>query len=581
MKKVSIMLSFLILSVSFSLGQSNNNLLSGNNTDSTDYYYYKGKKVPLIANADKICVSIPKDSKKISERIIANVQILNTIGDKSFDIFVISQSDLKKLTLFDFWKEDAKSVLISPSFFTTSKEEVFTTPYLTVRLKKKEDIDILNSYTEKYRLKIAENSPLMPLWYSLSITKDCDKNALECANELWESGMFAASVPDFAVDNLLCSNDPLFNQQWGLSNSSTIGVDISASAAWNYATGNGVKIAIIDRGIDMCHVDLAPNIIDSLSYDTDNNVSPSQVTGAVTAHGTHCAGIAAAVKDNGIHIAGVAPDAKIIPISNCLITIAQTPFNLAKGIVWAYQHGADIISNSWHYSPGHPEIEEAIQDAFKYGRNGKGCIITFAVGNDSTNQISFPANCNDTILAVGAIDSIGMRAGYSNYGAGLDIVAPGDHIISTLPGDQTGYNSGTSMACPHVAGVAALILERNPELTVTQVNSIICSSAKKLSGVNFNVTKPYGTWNNEYGYGLVDAYSAVTNTPSLTYIQNETITGTRIISSDNIYVGRDVTDRKEYGDVILGQGNITLKADFIEIRNSTTVPLGTTLTIEN
>ena len=137
------------------------------------------------------------------------------------------------------------------------------------------------------------------------------------------------------------------------------------------------------------------------------------------------------------------------------------------------------------------------------------------------------------------------------------------------------------MACPHVAGVAALILERNPELTVTQVNSIICSNAKKLSGVNFNVTKSYGTWNNEYGYGLVDAYSAVTSTPSLTYIQNETITGTRIISSDNIYVGRDVTDRKEYGDVTLGQGNITLKADYIEIRNSTTVPVGTTLTIEN
>jgi len=137
------------------------------------------------------------------------------------------------------------------------------------------------------------------------------------------------------------------------------------------------------------------------------------------------------------------------------------------------------------------------------------------------------------------------------------------------------------MACPHVAGVAALILELNPELTVTQVNSIINSHAKKLSGVNFNVTMPDGSWNNEYGYGLVDAYSSVINTPSLVYIQNDTITGTNVISADYIYVGNDVTDRMEHGDVILGQGDITLKAGYIEIKNSTTVPLGTTLIIEN
>ena len=137
------------------------------------------------------------------------------------------------------------------------------------------------------------------------------------------------------------------------------------------------------------------------------------------------------------------------------------------------------------------------------------------------------------------------------------------------------------MACPHVAGVAALILERDPELTVTQVNSIINSNAKKLSGVNFNVTKADGSWNNEYGYGLVDAYSAVVNTASAVYIQNETVTGTNVITADNIFVGRDVSTRKEHGDVVLGPGNITLKAGYTEIRNSTLVPLGTTLTIEN
>ena len=126
-----------------------------------------------------------------------------------------------------------------------------------------------------------------------------------------------------------------------------------------------------------------------------------------------------------------------------------------------------------------------------------------------------------------------------------------------------------------------MILERNSELTVTQVNSIINSNAKKISGVYFNVTKPDGTWNNEYGYGLVDAYSSVINTPDIAYIQNDTIMGTRIISADSIYVGKDVTDTKAYGDVTLGQGDIILKAGYVKIKNSTKVPLGTKLKIRN
>jgi uncharacterized membrane protein YfhO len=115
--------------------------------------------------------------------------------------------------------------------------------------------------------------------------------------------------------------------------------------------------------------------------------------------------------------------------------------------------------------------------------------------------------------------------------------------------------------------------QKGQALLRPQVNSIINSHAKKLSGVNFNVTMSDGSWNNEYGYGLVDAYSSVINTPSLVYIQNDTITGTNVISADYIYVGNDVTDRMEHGDVILGQGDITLKAGYIEIKNSTTVPL--------
>ena len=541
----------------------------------TDYYYYKGNKMPLSVNENKICVSISKSSNEISKRLIENTKVLDKINDTRYDIYVISRSEYEKLTLLDFWKEDSKFIILTQSYSTANGVEVFATPYLNVRLKREQDIDILYSYAEMYGLKIIKQDPLMPLWYILSITQECDITTVKCADELWESGKFAASVPDLSSDDLICSNDPMFDLQWGLYNSIYTDIDISVSSAWAYSVGKGVKIGILDTGVDLNQIDLVSNI-SSLSYDTETNTSPSD---CYDDHGTHCAGIAAAVKDNGIQIAGVAPEATIVSISNTLASTCNSQLKRADGIIWAYQNGVDIISNSWYSPTHHSAIDEAIRDAFRYGRQGKGCVVVFAAGNDSCDTICYPANCNDTILVVGSINKYGVKALSSNYGTALDIVAPGVDIISTVPNNQTEYKSGTSMACPHVAGVAALILERNSELTVNQVNSIINGNAKKLSGVNFNVLKPDGLWNNQYGYGLVDAYSSVINTPGTVYIQNDTIIGTRTINADSIYVGRDVTNAKEYGDVLLGQGDITLKADYIEIKNSTTVPLGTTLKI--
>lgn len=566
-KKSFMMISFIILCSIHTIAQ-------------TDFYYYfQGNKIPITLNEDKVCVSIPKYCEKTSERVRENVKVLSKIKDETFDIYVITQSDFEKLTSLESWAKDSKSIIVTPNYRTTDATEVFMSPYLNIQLKKEEDIDLLTSYAGRYGLEIVKQDPLMPLWYILVLTQNCDKNTLECANELFESGDFASSVPDFCSEDLTCSNDPMFNLQWGLNNSTNPGIDISVCNAWNYSTGKNIKIAILDTGVELDHIDLASNI-SNLSYDSEANTSQSVIYGN---HGTHCAGIAAAVKDNGIQIAGVAPEATIISICNSMDTTTNSRLKRADGIRWAYQHGADIISNSWSSSTQHDAIDREIYNAFNYGRQGKGCVIVFAAGNgnDGSSSVKYPANCNDTILVVGAIDSTGTRASFSNYGTELDLVAPGVHILSTILNDQTEYKSGTSMACPHVAGVAALVLERNSELTVNQVNSIICSNVKKLSGVNFNVTKPDGAWNIEYGYGLVDAYNSVINTPNTVYIQNETISGTRVISAGSIYVGRDVTNGKPYGDVILGQGDIMLKAGNVEIKNSTTVPLGTTLIIEN
>ena len=550
-----------------------------------DFYYYKGMKMPLSLNEEKVVVSIPKSKAEICERIRANAKVLEKINDDIFDIFVISRSDFNNLTSLDSWSEDEKSMMITSSYFTKRKAEVFASPYLNIQLKNEEDVNLLISYAEMYKLQIVRNMPLMPDWYILSVTPESEKSPLQCANELSESGMFSASVPDLCSEVVACSNDPLFNAQWGLENQNTgySNIDISASSAWVHATGKYVKIAIFDGGVDTTHIDLVHNL-SYLRYDAETGTSPSRYY-QYKDHATHCAGIAAAEKDNEIQIAGVAPDATIVPISINFSNTSNFHLKAADGIMWACQHGVDIISNSWHRETKNPALDIAIDYAIKYGRQDKGCIMVFASGNyvndwSLDTDVSYPANCNDTILVVGAIDNHGARWVNSKYGPELDLVAPGVEIISTLPNDSSGMKTGTSMACPHVAGVAALILELNPELTVSEVNSIICSQAKKIPGVSFNVTKTDGTWNNEYGYGLVDAYSSVQATPKIEYIQNDTITDERYIEAEKIYVGRNVTDRKEYGNVVLGPSNdIWLNANRVIIKNSTKIPVGTNLYI--
>ena len=167
-------------------------------TAQTYYYYYKDQKIPLNLNEKKVCVSIPKDCDKTCERIRTNVQVLTTLKDDDLNIFVISRSDFENLTSQNFWEEDAKSVIITSCYFTEDNEEVVASPYLNVELKTEEDLDLLTSYAEKYKLRFgAWHSSLMPLWYVLAITPDSEKNSVECANELYESGVFASAVADF------------------------------------------------------------------------------------------------------------------------------------------------------------------------------------------------------------------------------------------------------------------------------------------------------------------------------------------------------------------------------------------------
>lgn len=492
------------------------------------YYYYKGKKCSLTLNTRKINVTtttkfskeqinIPEIevlSLEVSTRkdaMFGTINIDSTISDSQYDKIV---SELKK---------NKNVIAVHPNYLTPQKQEIGMSSYLYVRLKKDNDIDLLKKLSEQKHVVIVERNKFLPLWYTLVCTENTPENTLNVANYFYETGLFASAVPDFLSNDATCTNDPEFSQLWGLNNVSYPNVDVNACDAWSIARGNGVTIAVLDEGIELTHVDLQSNI-STISYDTESNTSPSNIWGS---HGTHCAGIIGALRNNNTQVVGLAPECTLMSVSNSLMETENSRIKRADGINWAWKHGADVINNSWISPVQYDIIDEAIDSALTYGRNGKGTIIVFATGNNG-NIVSYPANSNSGIIAVGAIEENGYRASFSNYGTELDVVAPGVSILSTIRYNNIFTFSGTSQAAPYVSALAGLLLSLNPNLTYKNVATIIESTAQKVGGYSYsiNANRPNGTWNNLMGYGLIDAYAAVNflyQCPTI-YVQNQTIT---------------------------------------------------------
>ena len=549
------------------------------NAQNNDYYYYKGEKIPLRLDRQSLTVSMFKGFTKSSLRGL-NIKKINAQNSEGIEYSTIEyqtkptdkeyNQNLKKL------KNNGNVRTVSPNFLGQNGEKIGMSDYFYVKLKKTGDFRKLKQLARKKKVRIIEQNQFMPLWYTLRCTENTIGNTLEVANSFFETRWFASSFPDFLVKNRFttknnknlnqlretdlsseegstsCANDPDFGNLWGLLNTRNRGIDLNACDAWEITEGNGIKVAVVDTGIELTHNDLADNI-SSISYDTESNSSPSKV---LHRHGTHIAGVISAIRNNNIGVVGIAPQATLISISNTVDETPKSNMALANGINWAWQHGADVINNSWVSLVKVDAIDDAINNALTQGRDGKGTIVVFASGNNN-GTVAYPANSNSNILSVGAIQYTGFRSDFSNYGNELDVVAPGSFIISTGLNNSIRGGNGTSQATGYASGVAALILSANPCLTVEQVNNIIEKTAQKIITYEYTYAthsnRPNGSWNNEMGYGLVDAYAAVqmaqqTKTdPDLLdlYIKDSpddigeepnTITGRKIWRSPDIWV---------------------------------------------
>ena len=304
------------------------------------------------------------------------------------------------------------------------------------------------------------------------------------ANVVYAEPNFIAYAFDSMASNsaAMTPNDPLFSQQWDLAK-------MQLAQAWDLATGSGVVVAVVDTGADASHPDLAGQLVAGYNF-VGNNSNTTDDNG----HGTHVAGTVAALTNNGLGVAGIAYNAKVMPVKVLDSTGAGSYTAIINGITYAADHGARVINMSL----GGYSYSASLQEAVNYAWN-RGVVIVAAAGNDNTSSPSYPAACQN-VIAVAATDQNDNKASFSNYGAHISVAAPGVSILSTVRGGSYAAWNGTSMASPHVAGLAALVISQSPSRTNAQVRQIMEQSAddKGTSG-----------WDKYFGWGRVNAYRAL------------------------------------------------------------------------
>lgn len=333
--------------------------------------------------------------------------------------------------------------------------------------------------------------------------------------------------PNYIAHAFSIPNDPYYSLQWHLDNSAYGG--IQTEAAWDVSTGSGAVVAVVDTGIAYENYRdprtrktyyQAPDLANTCFVAGYDFVEADTHPGDDNSHGTHVAGTIAQSTDNNVGVAGVAFNSCLMPVRVLDKSGSGSYANVAAGIRFAADNGAKVID----LSLGGPSPSQTLFDAVAHAYN-KGVTVVAAAGNDGENQIAYPAAYDDYVIAVGATRYDETLAYYSNYGSSLDLVAPGGDLNVDQNGDGYGdgvlqntfnpnakrtndfgywFFQGTSMATPHVSGVAALVIAKGNATGPDDVRTALQSTAENLGSPG---------WDATYGWGLVNAAAALAWSP--------------------------------------------------------------------
>lgn len=510
--------------------------------DDISSYYYYDELVSYKTDRNKAFVMFEPGVTSATIRQKFNMEPIYLDGSK-YNIAVLeSESGAFSDKEIDDLKSEPEVSYVS--FMSTSnKRSCAVKNEFTAKLSSGNNTHQLEELVNCYGCELSHPEWMDKDEYVVRIPKASKYSTTQLASLFYESGYFESTAPVIVYFNANASSDPLYQCQWYLRNTGQHnypGIDINIEDAWSITEGvSTIKVAVIDDQIDVNHEDLAANISSGYDVFTANNIL---VSTQFDCHGTAVAGIIGAVKNNNVGIAGIAPNVKLIPIhvSTYVASLGRSTvldaLHMKEAIKWAANNGADIINISMGSYVYNSDIADAINYATVNGRNGKGCVVVCSSGNDNTS-LAFPALMNN-VLAVGASSIDGRRktpsspdGDYlwgSNYGNNLDVIAPGVFIPTTDVTGNAGYNDyiqlgpnannnytmfgGTSAAAPIVSGIAALILSKYPNLTQDKVRRAIELGCVRPSGYSYQTDGRYpeSYWNNEVGYGRVNASQALT-----------------------------------------------------------------------
>jgi subtilisin family serine protease len=421
---------------------------------------------------------------------------------------------------------------------------IIGTKVLTVQLQKEFTPEVIQTKLEKERLSIRRKLKFAPNLYEVIVSADVDP--IDEANKLHQNKndfIFAEPVmieyisrrcdqenPDenrSQQSNDSRPTDPYYKKQWQWSNDGVNGIslnaDVRAEIAWKHSRGRNVRVAVIDNSFDVRHEDLQDGVADESGYflDNDKNDFIPGLRGYPTPrygdfHGTFCAGMIGARANNGVGGCGIAPESEMLLIVSQPDQVG-TQNTLARAIAYAAdpstedvesRPGADIISCSMGWSDGRPWIMEtvlelAINYAIREGRGGKGTSIFWATSNNNVDLSVDEVCSHPNVISVGRSNSSDLADGSAH--GDIDFLAPGKNVYSTMPNNQYDNKTGTSFSAPCAAGVAALLLSINPDLSADRVRQILQDTCDKVGEVTYGNNGHHP----DYGYGRINATRAI------------------------------------------------------------------------
>lgn len=616
-----------------------------NENQGQDTYLWRGgQKIALRKQPDRFTARMRRGARPERVESAAPVELSARLDRQNLTEFTVQAEDLDEA--MEQARSDDEVAFASHvyAFEQAPEDSLYLMDEITVQFVPEAEDAEIEELIAPHGLELLRPVEGLDRTFVFRVTEQAAENPIKIANQLAEEELVEASEPNLAVRQraLHTPTDTEYRHQWHLQHDGGVslrdGSHIDAERAWDLTRGErSVVVAVADDSVDLAHRDfLGPGKVVAAVDFKGQDFEPLPEA-ADDNHGTACAAVAVA-EENGTGTVGAAPGCGLMPI--------RTTGFISDGSIedlcdWIIDNGASVLSASWsaaaRFFPLSIRMRAALRRAATVGRNGLGCVLVFAAGNENrpidgtVNERNWPGNspsgttpwhngfaAHSDVIAVSASSSLGLKSAYSNWGAEISVCAPSNNVrpptfprvTVATPGrgvvtadrvGPAGYSSsdftfsfgGTSSACPVVAGVAGLILSANPDLTAAEVREVLEGTADKIEDPDPDpqLGNQFGTYDGQgrchwFGFGKVNAFRAVREALDRRGEAGETVEHSSSpaldIPDNNAGGVSDEIDVPEQGRLRAVRVEVDIPHTFIgDLRVTLTSPAGTSVVLHD